>query len=649
MRYGLVMVGILLMAFACSAELTHIERIVIEDVDKWVNFSSPSEVLFFGDKLYVLDTGNHRVVILQDGEPVSLMGTRQGSTTDMLFPRSFFVDSDGKMYVANTGGNNVLVYGAGRLFLYTIGGMAGSDVYSFDQPSGIVVYGNSVYVSDSENGKIKYYSKKDRTYEGSVGSKGFGDGQLDGARGISIKDNLIYVADKGNNKIQIYGVDGSSVKSIRGAYGCVLSAPHGVAVNDEGVIFVADTWNNRIVVFDSDGGCLEVLNGRDDLNFSEPMGVFIDNSNRLYIADSGNNAIEVFQYTVDYETEGGASEKISNAEEALGSFTDLVSAASYLEISYQDPATPLLNLAKDEFAKGNYMNAYFNATLSISKSSLFSSQLSSSIHSEVLRIVLVDDEALDKIDSDSQKYNVDADTSQLRSEISGIRQMLNEGRYSDAAFNVTAVHSRVEDLKKKFSGSTGVNIDTRDSIWLEISQLRNELRDLTVNASQYGLNVDSVAISAKLDIAYALCGQFNFESCQTQLSEAGIMLGDAKKNISAHIEKVGSVRKKISDAYEQLNNVHSSSFFMKPDLGSVERRLSKAESILDDDPEGALELVDTALMLIEDKRSEVDGTNQLALVGIMLFVIIGMAAVGVYYVRRGKSKKKPKLPKPKRS
>ncbi len=642
-----VFIVLIMLASFCWAEFSYVGNITINDTGKWGEFSSPTDVVPFGQLTHVLDTGNHRIVTFQNGEVQSIMGTRTGSTTDPFMPRAMFVAPDGRIYVANTNGNNVLVYSAGRLLIYYIGGQAGSDVYSLSHPSGISVYNDRIYVSDSDNGRIIYYSKRDRTYIGKIGSPGFGEGQLNDARAMKIKDDKIYIADKGNNKIQIFSTDGKHLKSIRGSYGCVLSAPHGVDVDKQGSLFVADTWNNRVVVFDSDGNCLETLEGYTT-PFSEPAGISVD-GNRVYVVDTGNNVVQVFDYVPQYNTETGASEKIKLAEEASAENSDLVSAAATVEVSMDDPASPFLETAQSEFSEGNYMNAYFNATISVSKSAEYTTQLSSRINSEVLKMVVSAEGILDALDKDAEKFGADINTTKLRGEVKGIRDILDEGNYADAAGKIGGVTEKVLKLQSDLKGSSVSYTKTRDAMLLEISGLRNELKDVVTDASGYGLDLESNDITFKLDSAYGLCEEFQFETCRNNMDEAMEMISVANKQVEEHSANVESVRSEIEKAYEKLNMIHSTAFLSKPDMTSVERRLAQAEAILAEDPESARELVSSANKMMESKEGEIGGSNLLLIVGVIFVIFVVVIGAGIYYVRKGKPKRKPKLSKSKSS
>ncbi len=636
MRNWVALAMLLLLAFCPYAEFSYVGKVYIKDTGKWINLSSPSDVQPSGDYLYVLDTGNSRVVEFYKGEPNKIIsGAALGK---MLYPKAFWFADNNKVYVASTGTNDVVVYDN---WLYSNGfSVSDSDAYSFNIPSGVAVLGNLMYVSDTGRGIIKLFDLKDRTYAGKIGSRGFGEGQLSEPAGIEIKNGLIYVADRGNNRVQIFNLNGSQVSSIRGSYECVLNSPRGVAVSDEGFIFVSDSENDRIVVFDKDYRCVDRMNGSPWTSFSQPVGIRVESSGKLYVADSGHAVIQIFQYIPYYQTQGEASKKIEVAEARHSSLSSRISAATHLGFSFEDLGGSLLEKARSEFAGGRFSNAYFNATQSVSETEKLNASLASSIHTEVLRITLGDEQALDLADQEASRYNLNVDSSSLRAEIIRIQAMLDAGKYYDAAFNSTALHPRVLEFKASVSGSSGESSTTKSELLLAISDAQNELSEVSASASGYILDINFTEITSALDAARESCNSYDFGQCREKLSAAKGKINVAKLLLQGHAARVESARGKLSAARQELSKTYGMSYFFKPDMSPAEKRLSEAEAMLDRDPDGAVEKVKSALDSIDGARAGIDRTNQLTIIGIGVLVLLLVAVVVVYYATRGKPRKR---------
>ncbi len=635
-----LILAFMLLTFVSSigvAELAHVKDIYITDTGRWLNLSTPSDVWPNGDTVYVLDTDNHRIVEFFKGEPKRTMVGSVGPSGGMLFPRAFWLAEDNRFYIAS-GGNDVLIYDNGN-YLYGLS-VPGSDAYSFDRPSGIAVYNGSIYVADTGRGAIKIFGQRDRTYEDGIGLKGFSENQLLEPSGIYVRDGLIYIADWGNSRIQIFRTDGTHVRSLRGAYECSLNAPRGVAVNDQGFIFVSDTGNNRIVVFDKNWECVGRINGSEKLLLLNPIGIKTDGSNNVYVADSGNGRVRVFHYTPYYESKEEAAKKIGAAGSFHDSIARIESASMHLGVAFEDAGKNLLDNAKAEFSRGNFSNAYYNATLSSSETEKLNASLALRIQAEVLRIVLGDEGLLDQADQDAVRYGLNIGSGPLRADLSRIRAMLDSGRYADAAFNSTVTHTKVLEFKSSISGSSNDTAKTRDTLLLAISDSRRELDEVSISASQYNLSINSTEIKFNLDSARESCDSYDFESCRAVLSSAKGKLNDARLLVAAHIARVETARQGISAAYQELNKAYSAGYFFKPDLSKAEAALKDAEAIVSENPDAAVEKANAALSIIEESKASINRSNLLAIIGIGIAVVLLVALVVVYYVTRGKPRKR---------
>lgn len=79
-------------------------------------------------------------------------------------PQDMFIDNDGKIYVADTGNNRIVVYSADYKFLFQIysdGSYAEGDLSALKDPNGVYVDPNdgSIIVADSGNGRIVEFTK----------------------------------------------------------------------------------------------------------------------------------------------------------------------------------------------------------------------------------------------------------------------------------------------------------------------------------------------------------------------------------------------------------------------------------------------------------------------------------------------------------
>ena len=153
-------------------------------------------------------------------------------------------------------------------------GKHGEGPGQFDEPTGIAVHGNLVYVSDARNGRIQMFDEGEP-------NRIFGQQIVERPMNLSIRDGLLYVADYFTDSIEVFDLDGNHRKSISAADG--LNSPGGVDVFADGSVLVADTYNHRVVHLDADGSVLrqwgkagKAGRGRDEFRYPTDVAILPD-------------------------------------------------------------------------------------------------------------------------------------------------------------------------------------------------------------------------------------------------------------------------------------------------------------------------------------------------------------------------------------
>lgn len=232
--------------------------------------------------------------------------------------------------------------------------MFGDQKYSLEQPLGITVYNNEVYVSDSDAGRILVFDENGKLLR-VIGEK---EKKLRNPYGLTVFDGKLYVADGGLARIAIFELDGSFqgywtpkeanrmtvpaalwvdqkqivvsdlVKSNisvfshegelllsfggKGTEKGFMNKPHGLAIDKDGNFIVADSNNNRVQMFDSKGNFKKIF-GEEASNKGEiltPRGVTIDETGNVYVVAGLENRVYVFDRKGEFkfmfnETETG--------------------------------------------------------------------------------------------------------------------------------------------------------------------------------------------------------------------------------------------------------------------------------------------------------------------------------------------------------
>ncbi|MFM9964752.1 MAG: thioredoxin-like domain-containing protein [Planctomycetaceae bacterium] len=266
---------------------------------KTASFFRPQGTELVGEKLYVADTENHllRVVDLAAKKVTTLAGTgvqaqSRGSggalrKTALNSPWALS-HVDGTLYIAMAGPHQLWSH---KIDSETISLFAGSgrediidgplDESAFAQPSGIASDGKALFIADSEGSSIRRVGLDSKAAVTTV----VGTSELRGGRLFVFGDRdgqgLLQPKEPGNRE----EVEGP-----------LLQHPLDVAVYN-GTVFVADSYNHKIKKLDVAKRELKTIvgtgkpgNGLSPAQLSEPAGVSAVKG-KLFIADTNNHRV----------------------------------------------------------------------------------------------------------------------------------------------------------------------------------------------------------------------------------------------------------------------------------------------------------------------------------------------------------------------
>ena len=285
--------------------------------------------------LYVGDTGNHTIRKVTSAGAVTNLaglagayGTNDGPASLARFwaPQGVAVDSATNLYIADSFNNTIRkLTPAGQVSTFAgAPGYPGADddtgsAARFWQPQGVAVDTNgNVYVADTGNGTIRKLDPGGAvTTQAGLASRASTDGSGNAARfawpsAVALDSaGTAYVVDTGNGTVRVVSPSGQ-VSTLAGSAGNFGSAdgtgtnaqfllPQGLTLGPSGNLYIADTANHTIRKVSANGvvstwAGLAGNNGLSDgagsnARFNGPQGLAADASGNVYVADTWNHTV----------------------------------------------------------------------------------------------------------------------------------------------------------------------------------------------------------------------------------------------------------------------------------------------------------------------------------------------------------------------
>ena len=247
-------------------------------------------------KVYVSDTGLNMVWVFDEkNKKVSFLGTSGQGT--LKTPIGIAVDARDIVFVSDVTLQRVYGFDRKGELVVAIG-----DKGELPRPSGLAIdsKSNRLYVADSKLHTIRVYDCVSGKFIKEIGKRGVEEGEFNIPTNLFIRNGKLYVTDTGNFRIQVFNLDGNFLTKIGkiGDAPGMVARPKGVAVDSEDHVYVVDAAFDNFQIFSDQGEILLFVGeaGRTPGKFWLPAGVHIDDEDRIYVADSYNRRVQVFQY-----------------------------------------------------------------------------------------------------------------------------------------------------------------------------------------------------------------------------------------------------------------------------------------------------------------------------------------------------------------
>lgn len=278
-------------------------------------------------------------------------------------PRDVVVGADGTIYLADTGNHRVRVIEPGSDRMRTLAGTGspGDDGLGgpaaeadLNAPTGLALGDGVLYVVDKWNDRVVAVDLDTETIDRVRGGGGLST-PLDAAVDA---DGVLYVADTGNNRICRIGPDDRSCTTVMGEFddeeaqeaadaqdggtarNAALLAPMSVAMGSGGILYVADTGGARIRAYDPAAGTVTGVAGNGTLGHAGDGGpasqaqlgvvsaLAVGDDGTLYLSDVGNHRVRAI------DTDGVIRTVVGSG---AADFTDLGESGIALGFSAGEP------------------------------------------------------------------------------------------------------------------------------------------------------------------------------------------------------------------------------------------------------------------------------------------------------------------------
>lgn len=250
------------------------------------SFNAPQSLLYNSGKLYVADTGNNalRLIDFKKGKVTTLFGSGKrgdifegaseaAGSIDLASPTDIeFFPNNKKIVIANSGTHQILSYDIDKK---TVSVLAGNGIEGIDdgkypnnslaQTADMSAFGGKLYFVDSETSSLRVIDKSGEV-KTLIGKGLFDFGHKNGSKsealmqhplGLTVDDTGAYISDSFNHSIRKYNFSTKKLYDFLGGKtkGDKLGAKNDIEFDQpEGIVsildnfYIVDSNNNRIVV-----------------------------------------------------------------------------------------------------------------------------------------------------------------------------------------------------------------------------------------------------------------------------------------------------------------------------------------------------------------------------------------------------------------
>ena len=245
-------------------------------------------------EMIVTEWYSHQVAVFDDRRQSirNFFGSRGEKAEQMKYPQGIAVDDTDNIYVSSKHKLQKFT-GSGKLIKCI--GWEGSKEGEFNDPRGVTIHSNQVYVCDADNHRIQVFDLE-LNYIRSIGSHGSGRGEFNRPLDVAFDTaGNMYIVEFDNSRVQVMDSSGQFVGMFDQEGEGKLSHPTALHIADK-YVYVSDWSSHRIAVYKTSGQYVTSFgrHGEGEGEFSSPFCITSCINGFIYVCDSNNKRVQVF-------------------------------------------------------------------------------------------------------------------------------------------------------------------------------------------------------------------------------------------------------------------------------------------------------------------------------------------------------------------
>ena len=258
------------------------------------DLNSPRTIAFNShQEMIVSECYGHRLSIFDiRGQKIRTFGSRGDSPDQMRYPAGIATDDTDNIYVSSQ--HKLQKFTSSGELIKCIG-QKGRKEGEFDDPRGVTLYDNQVYVCDCNNHRIQVFDL-DLNFVQSIDSHGKGRGEFNDPYDVKFDTaGNMYVLEWGNGRVQVLDTSGQFLRAFGQEGEGKLMRPSGLHIVDK-YMYASDHSGHCIVVYETSGQFVTSFGryGQNEGEFRGPFCITSCTDGFIYVCDSINNRVQIF-------------------------------------------------------------------------------------------------------------------------------------------------------------------------------------------------------------------------------------------------------------------------------------------------------------------------------------------------------------------